>query len=183
MRTEGVFRVVLNTPVFKGMKVGDNEGKEPSGKMITLAGVENGKAVPLLLRVKTVTSLRKTIDTNEELDRQSTVHEGSLRQNPTIAGKAMRRNIEQITLGCRTLAKTAFYSALSYVGILLWKKTQVNSIDSERSKSSQDLIHRNGSLGHHFGAIVCHCGRSCRKSYHQFSAGYCFICIRRVWNL
>lgn len=51
MRTVGVFRVVLNTPVFKGMKIGDNEGKEPTGKMINLAGVENGKPIPLMLKV------------------------------------------------------------------------------------------------------------------------------------
>lgn len=51
MRTVGVFRVVLNTPVFKGMKVGDNAGKEPTGKMINLAGVENGKPIPLMLKV------------------------------------------------------------------------------------------------------------------------------------
>ena len=51
MRTVGVFRVVLNTPVFKGMKIGDNAGKEPTGKMISLAGVENGKPIPLMLKV------------------------------------------------------------------------------------------------------------------------------------
>lgn len=51
MRTVGVFRVVLNTPVFKGMKIGDNAGREPTGKMINLAGVEKGKPVPLMLKV------------------------------------------------------------------------------------------------------------------------------------
>ena len=52
MRTEGVHRVVLNTPVFKGMKVGSNEAKEPTGKMLNLSAVENGKFVPLLLKVR-----------------------------------------------------------------------------------------------------------------------------------
>ncbi|KAI9870223.1 MAG: hypothetical protein M1830_004509, partial [Pleopsidium flavum] len=52
MRTVGVFRVVLNTPVFKDMKIGDLAGKEPTGKMINLAGVENGKPVPLMLKVR-----------------------------------------------------------------------------------------------------------------------------------
>lgn len=51
MRTEGVHRVALNTPIFKGMKVGGNEGQEPQGKMLNLAAMENGKAVPLLLKV------------------------------------------------------------------------------------------------------------------------------------
>ncbi|KAL9624399.1 MAG: hypothetical protein Q9160_001361 [Pyrenula sp. 1 TL-2023] len=50
MRTEGVHRVALNTPIFKGMKVGGNEGQEPQGKMLNLAAMENGKAVPLLLK-------------------------------------------------------------------------------------------------------------------------------------
>ncbi len=54
MRTVGVFRVVLNTPVFQGMKIGDNAGKEPTGKMINLAGVENGKPVPLMLKVSLI---------------------------------------------------------------------------------------------------------------------------------
>ena len=33
------------------MKIGDNAGKEPTGKMINLAGVENGKPIPLMLKV------------------------------------------------------------------------------------------------------------------------------------
>ncbi|KAL9112945.1 MAG: hypothetical protein Q9227_002809 [Pyrenula ochraceoflavens] len=49
-RTEGVHRVALNTPVFKDMKVGSNDGKEPNGKMLNLAAMENGKPVPLLLK-------------------------------------------------------------------------------------------------------------------------------------
>ena len=52
LRTEGVHRVALNTPVFKDMKVGTNEGKEPTGKMLNLAAMENGKPVPLLLKVR-----------------------------------------------------------------------------------------------------------------------------------
>lgn len=50
MRTDGVHRVVLNTPVFKGMKVGSNSGTEPTGKMITMSAIENGKFLPLLLK-------------------------------------------------------------------------------------------------------------------------------------
>lgn len=51
MRTDGVLRVVLNSPIFKGMKVGDADGNEPTGKQINLAGIENGKSMPFLLRV------------------------------------------------------------------------------------------------------------------------------------
>ena len=65
MRTEGVHRVVLNTPVFKDMKVGNNEGKEPTGKMVNLSAIENGKFVPLLLKVCLhVSSLCHIIVTN-----------------------------------------------------------------------------------------------------------------------
>ncbi|KAL2872375.1 uncharacterized protein BJX67DRAFT_369065 [Aspergillus lucknowensis] len=52
MRADGVLRVMLNTPVFRGMKVGDATGKEPKSKQIHLASLENGRTVPLLLRIR-----------------------------------------------------------------------------------------------------------------------------------
>lgn len=51
MRADGVGRVMLNTPLFKGMTVGDASGKEPKSKQIHLASFENGRSVPTLLRV------------------------------------------------------------------------------------------------------------------------------------
>lgn len=52
MRADGVLRVMLNTPLFVGMKVGDAAGNEPkSTKQIHLASLENGRSVPLMLRV------------------------------------------------------------------------------------------------------------------------------------
>lgn len=51
MRTDGVHRVVLNTPVFKGMKFGTPDGGEPTGKTLNLTGVENGKPALFLLKV------------------------------------------------------------------------------------------------------------------------------------
>ncbi|KAL4880452.1 hypothetical protein BJY04DRAFT_228548 [Aspergillus karnatakaensis] len=51
MRADGVLRVMLNTPLFKGMKVGDPTGKEPKSKYFNLASLENGRTVPMLLRV------------------------------------------------------------------------------------------------------------------------------------
>jgi Ran-binding protein 3 len=51
MRTDGVHRVVLNTPVFKGMKFGTPECKEPNGKTLNLTGMENGKPALFLLKV------------------------------------------------------------------------------------------------------------------------------------
>ena len=50
MRTDGVHRVVLNTPVFKDMKVGDADGNEPTGKTMLLTGLEDGK--PALFQIK-----------------------------------------------------------------------------------------------------------------------------------
>ncbi|KAI9934700.1 hypothetical protein ASPWEDRAFT_651664 [Aspergillus wentii DTO 134E9] len=51
MRADGVLRVMLNTPIFKGMTVGDPSGNEPkSTKQIHLASLENGRSVPILLR-------------------------------------------------------------------------------------------------------------------------------------
>lgn len=51
MRADGALRVILNTPVFKGMTVGDASGEEPTSKQVHLASLENGRSVPLLLRV------------------------------------------------------------------------------------------------------------------------------------
>lgn len=51
MRTEHVHRVVLNTPILKGMKVGSQSGDEPSGKFLNLAGMENGKPALFMLKV------------------------------------------------------------------------------------------------------------------------------------
>ncbi|KAL4996999.1 hypothetical protein BDV10DRAFT_195509 [Aspergillus recurvatus] len=51
MRADGVGRVMLNTPLFKGMKVGDAAGNEPKAtKQIHLASLEDSRSVPLLLR-------------------------------------------------------------------------------------------------------------------------------------
>lgn len=57
MRADGVLRVMLNTPIFKGMTVGDATGKEPSTKQLHLASLENGRSVPLLLRVSCLPDL------------------------------------------------------------------------------------------------------------------------------
>ncbi|KAL6234614.1 hypothetical protein BDW75DRAFT_231007 [Aspergillus navahoensis] len=57
MRADGVGRVMLNTPLFKGMKVGDAVGNEPkSTKQIHLASLEGNRSVPLLLRVSHTSS-------------------------------------------------------------------------------------------------------------------------------
>ncbi|KAE8151293.1 P-loop containing nucleoside triphosphate hydrolase protein [Aspergillus avenaceus] len=50
MRADGVLRVMLNTPIFKGMTVGDASGNEPKSKQIHLASLEDDRSVPILLR-------------------------------------------------------------------------------------------------------------------------------------
>lgn len=51
MRADGALRVMLNSPVFKGMTFGDAKNEEPTSKQIFLASNEEGRTVPLLLRV------------------------------------------------------------------------------------------------------------------------------------
>lgn len=51
MRADGAGRVMLNSPIFKGMSYGDTNNKPPSSKQIMLVGTEEGHTVPLLLRV------------------------------------------------------------------------------------------------------------------------------------
>ncbi|KAI9678298.1 MAG: hypothetical protein M1817_006243 [Caeruleum heppii] len=45
MRSEGVYRVILNAPIFKGMKVGDHEGKMPRDSKLKFTALEDGKPV------------------------------------------------------------------------------------------------------------------------------------------
>ena len=51
MRAHQTYRILLNTPVFKQMQVGDSKGKEPHGSQVSLAVVEGGKPTPYLVRV------------------------------------------------------------------------------------------------------------------------------------
>ncbi|KAJ5569693.1 uncharacterized protein N7459_009123 [Penicillium hispanicum] len=50
MRADGALRVMLNSPIFKGMNYGDAHNNAPESKQILLASMEDGKTVPLLLR-------------------------------------------------------------------------------------------------------------------------------------
>ncbi len=52
MRAHQTYRVLLNTPVFKQMKVGDKDGNEPPGKSISFAVIEDGKPTPYLVKVR-----------------------------------------------------------------------------------------------------------------------------------
>ena len=50
MRADGVHRVILNSPVFKEMKVGTQDGDAPTGKTMFLTGMEEGQ--PRLFQIK-----------------------------------------------------------------------------------------------------------------------------------
>ncbi|KAI9799514.1 MAG: hypothetical protein M1833_004036 [Piccolia ochrophora] len=50
MRAEGVYRVLLNVPVFKDIQVGDKDGLEPPGKTIIMTAPEEGSPVMFQIR-------------------------------------------------------------------------------------------------------------------------------------
>ncbi|KAI9795093.1 MAG: hypothetical protein M1816_000115 [Peltula sp. TS41687] len=50
MRSEGVFRVVLNVPIFQGMKAGDQNGNVPSDRCLKFTAFEDEKHVMMQLR-------------------------------------------------------------------------------------------------------------------------------------
>lgn len=51
MRADGAGRVMLNSLIFKGMNYGDAKNEPPKSKQILLASIEEGRTIPLLLRV------------------------------------------------------------------------------------------------------------------------------------
>ena len=60
MRTDGVHRVILNSPVFKEMNVGTKDGEEPTGRTMMLTGMEEGRPKGFQVKVSgTHPSLRR----------------------------------------------------------------------------------------------------------------------------
>ena len=51
MRAHQTYRVLLNTPVFKEMNIGDAKGNEPPTKQFFIAVIEGGKVTPYFVRV------------------------------------------------------------------------------------------------------------------------------------
>ncbi|KAL8824552.1 MAG: hypothetical protein Q9191_004977 [Dirinaria sp. TL-2023a] len=51
MRAHQTYRVLLNSPVFKEMKIGDLKGNEPAKKQVSIAVIEDGKPTPYLINV------------------------------------------------------------------------------------------------------------------------------------
>lgn len=61
MRADGAGRVMLNSPIFKGMNYGDPKGEAPSTKQIHLGSTEDNRTVPLLLRVSSFSVLQPVL--------------------------------------------------------------------------------------------------------------------------
>ena len=54
MRADATHRVLLNVPIFKGMRFGAPDGTTPVGKVMHFQGLEDGKAVPLQVKVSNI---------------------------------------------------------------------------------------------------------------------------------
>ncbi|KAI5299179.1 hypothetical protein KEM56_003456, partial [Ascosphaera pollenicola] len=70
MRADGVMRVILNTPLFKGMKFGDAAGNMPTTKAVNLTAVEEGHPVLFTLRVHNPDIAKELYKTVQEVLRQ-----------------------------------------------------------------------------------------------------------------
>ena len=57
MRSEGVYRVVLNVPIFKALKAGDQNGELPSDRCIKFTALEDERHVMMQLRVSRTANL------------------------------------------------------------------------------------------------------------------------------
>lgn len=51
MRADATHRVILNSPVFRGMRFGAPDGTEPTGKIMHLQSLEEKRPVPLQVKV------------------------------------------------------------------------------------------------------------------------------------
>jgi len=70
MRTDGVHKVILNTPVFKSMHIGDQDGEEPVGKTMHLTGLEDGKPRNFQIKVRLLEKSRCAMDADYRIDRK-----------------------------------------------------------------------------------------------------------------
>ena len=52
MRSEGVYRVLLNAPVYREISVGDRNGDLPKDRLLLFPVVQDGKPINMALRVR-----------------------------------------------------------------------------------------------------------------------------------
>jgi hypothetical protein len=102
MRTDGVHRVVLNTPIFKGMKVGTPEGNEPTGKTLNITGMEAGKPTLFVLKVSSFRSATLFIEAtcphaNGRTDWKGRSGQGPVPQDHGSSGRLLNQCREKET--------------------------------------------------------------------------------------
>jgi hypothetical protein len=99
MRTDGVHRVVLNTPIFKGMKVGNPDGGEPTGKTLNVTGMEGGKPTLFALKVGSFSlqcaSGAKCFSANVYADWEGRSSQGSVPQDHGSSGRSLRNLVNR----------------------------------------------------------------------------------------
>ncbi|KAK5075481.1 hypothetical protein LTR64_001688 [Lithohypha guttulata] len=71
MRADGTHRVILNSPIFKGMQFGGPDGSEPSGKVMHLQSLEEGKPVPLQVKIGKEEVLKELYTRLKELEAEA----------------------------------------------------------------------------------------------------------------
>ena len=71
MRTDGVHRVILNSPVFKEMNVGTKDGEEPSGRTMMLTGMEDSRPRGFQIRVSNTISVLIRADQGRSAKKRS----------------------------------------------------------------------------------------------------------------
>lgn len=71
MRADATHRVILNSPIFKGMRFGQSDGSKPTGKIMHIQSLENGKPVPLQIKIGKEDVLEELYDTLVELEAEA----------------------------------------------------------------------------------------------------------------
>ncbi|KAJ9653830.1 hypothetical protein H2198_007058 [Neophaeococcomyces mojaviensis] len=71
MRADATHRVILNSPIFKGMRFGAPDGSEPAGKVMHLQSLEDGKPLPLQIKIGKEEVLRDLYHRLQELEQDA----------------------------------------------------------------------------------------------------------------
>lgn len=100
MRTDGVHRLVLNTPVFKDMNVGTHDGQEPTGRTMHLTGLEEGKPTGYQIKVSLNSgrSFGHTLTFCFFPGGQRRRFEGHLSQDPRTQGRPLKNGSNRVEI-------------------------------------------------------------------------------------
>ena len=84
MRSEGVYRVLLNAPIYREISVGDRNGDLPKDRLLLFPVVQDGKPLNMALRVRrTPISFGNVLATH--------VHGHTVQPETLSCSRAMRR--------------------------------------------------------------------------------------------